>query len=324
MQTSNCMHVGVHTMFLLATHHNVRTLSPILLLLAPPHRSVGSCQMDSPGEAKHFTVNGTLANIVKHFAPIWAAPSAADTADGKKVLSFLLNLVACVCVLPSENTPVFPKLDKRLLPVFGALCAADAELRGMYPAVAGAAVRTTLEAKSMKSLFQLADEVDVDVEDCTNKGAVVRALAASGKSLVPGPAMRRSSKMEKKRNAVTPVQAPPAPDVVAPVQAAPAPARGATTDRAALVAFFYATNGPSWKKLEAWGTSAPLGGWHGVAVDGAGRVAQLDLREVNLNGGCRVQDWTLLKRFFQGEMKKESSDWPLFPSRTTLALSNPG
>ena len=69
----------------------------------------------------------------------------------------------------------------------------------------------------------------------------------------------------------------------------PAPsAQDAATDRAALVVFFNATGGPSWKNGAGWGTSAPLGKWHGVTVDGGGRVVGLDLRDNNLNGACRV------------------------------------
>eukprot|EP00752_Nemacystus_decipiens_P006605 g5942.t1 len=221
-------------------------------------------KVDSPSEAKHFTVNGTLSNIVKHFVPIWADPSSIATTEGKKVLSFLLNLVACVCVLPSESVPVLPKLDKRLLPAFGALCAADPELRAMYPVVAGVSVRAMLEAKTMKGLFQLAEEVDVNVDTCTSKGEVVQALLASGKSLVPGSAMKG--------------RALPGPQPVS------ASVQDATTDRAVLMGLFNATGGPSWKSNTGWGTSAPLGEWHGVTVDGEGRVVELDLWDNSLYG----------------------------------------
>lgn len=231
-----------------------------------------SCQVDSPGEAKHFTVNGTLSNIVRHFAPLWADPSATATADGKKVLSFLLNLVACVRVLPSESTPVLPKLDKRLLPAFGALCAGDPELRGVYPVVAGVAVRAMLEAKTMRGLFQLADELDVSVDSCTSKDAVVQALLESGKSLAPISPVVKGSAL-------------PGP------QAVPASAQGATTDRGALVALFNATGGPSWNNNTGWGTPAPIGKWHGVTANREGRVAKLDLRGNNLNGACHVVDF---------------------------------
>ncbi|CAN0577526.1 unnamed protein product, partial [Ectocarpus sp. 12 AP-2014] len=63
-----------------------------------------------------------------------------------------------------------------------------------------------------------------------------------------------------------------------------APQQDATTDRSALMELFDATKGSSWKNKTGWGTSAPLGQWHGVTVDGTGRVTTLDLRENNLSG----------------------------------------
>ena len=48
-------------------------------------------------------------------------------------------------------------------------------------------------------------------------------------------------------------------------------------DRAALVAFYQATGGPSWRNNEAWLTDAPLGDWYGVETGGSGRVTRLDL-----------------------------------------------
>lgn len=145
-------------------------------------------QTDSPIAAKQSTVKGTLANVVKHFAPTWADPSRAATQDGRKVLAFLINLVSCVSVLPPENVPVFPELDSRLLPAFSQLCVAQPDLRQMYPAVAGVAAKVMLEGKTLKGLVQLADEVDVDIDNCTSKDHVVQALLTSVKSLEPGPA----------------------------------------------------------------------------------------------------------------------------------------
>ena len=53
--------------------------------------------------------------------------------------------------------------------------------------------------------------------------------------------------------------------------------QSANVDRAALVAFYEATDGPNWRNNENWLTDAPLGDWHGVDMDGAGRVVRLDL-----------------------------------------------
>ncbi len=57
-------------------------------------------------------------------------------------------------------------------------------------------------------------------------------------------------------------------------------------DRAALVALYNATGGPSWRNNEGWLTDLPLGAWFGVETDGSGRVTRLQLgrvwdREVN-------------------------------------------
>ena len=46
-------------------------------------------------------------------------------------------------------------------------------------------------------------------------------------------------------------------------------------DRAALVAFYGATNGPNWLNSDNWLTDAPLGDWFGVETDSSGRVVGL-------------------------------------------------
>ncbi len=48
-------------------------------------------------------------------------------------------------------------------------------------------------------------------------------------------------------------------------------------DRAVLVAFYNATDGPNWARSANWLTGAPLGDWQGVTTDSAGRVTTLDL-----------------------------------------------
>ena len=50
-----------------------------------------------------------------------------------------------------------------------------------------------------------------------------------------------------------------------------------TSDRAVLVALYNATDGPNWKNNTNWLTDAPIGDWHGVEVDDAGRVVILNL-----------------------------------------------
>ena len=58
----------------------------------------------------------------------------------------------------------------------------------------------------------------------------------------------------------------------------------AATDRAALVAFYNATNGPNWTNNTNWLSDAPLDQWHGVSTDSDGRVATLDLYANQLSG----------------------------------------
>lgn len=225
------------------------------------------CQTDSPGEAKNFTVNGTLANVVKSLAPIWTDPACATTSDGKKVLSFLLNLVSCVYVLPPEAEPIFPDLDRRLLPALGTLCISEPELRRRYPEVGNMSVGAALEGKSMLDLCMLARENDVDITHC-DKTPVIRALVSSGKA-IGGKAMA-------------------------------VPVQPATTDRDALMELFNSTKGPLWSTSTAWGTSASVEEWHGVSVASEGWVTALHLRNNNLAGTSKVSIRTVLLLLFRG------------------------
>ncbi len=59
----------------------------------------------------------------------------------------------------------------------------------------------------------------------------------------------------------------------------------AATDRAALMALYQATGGANWTVNTNWGSSAPLGAWHGVTVSAQGRVTHLSLSANNLIGG---------------------------------------
>jgi hypothetical protein len=55
-------------------------------------------------------------------------------------------------------------------------------------------------------------------------------------------------------------------------------------DKKALEALFNAAGGNSWKCNTGWMTSAQLGEWKGVKVNGAGRVIELHLNWNNLKG----------------------------------------
>ena len=58
----------------------------------------------------------------------------------------------------------------------------------------------------------------------------------------------------------------------------------AETDRAALEAFYEATGGEQWTDNTNWMSGAPLGEWHGVTTDAAGRVTELYLGFNGLTG----------------------------------------
>ena len=58
----------------------------------------------------------------------------------------------------------------------------------------------------------------------------------------------------------------------------------AQSDRAALIAFYKATDGSNWKNNTNWCSDKPLNEWFGVSTNTEGRVIKLILRENNLNG----------------------------------------
>ncbi len=69
--------------------------------------------------------------------------------------------------------------------------------------------------------------------------------------------------------------------------AAGTPAPGA--ERAALVAFYNATNGAGWLNSTNWLTDEPIGEWHGATLDGGGRVMALDLHSNQLSGSLPAE-----------------------------------
>ena len=62
------------------------------------------------------------------------------------------------------------------------------------------------------------------------------------------------------------------------------PEQTAAGDRAALMALYDATNGASWGDSTNWGSSRPLGEWHGVTTDPYGNVTELGLHTNGLTG----------------------------------------
>ena len=55
-------------------------------------------------------------------------------------------------------------------------------------------------------------------------------------------------------------------------------------DRAALMAFYEATDGDNWNNNSNWGSDEPPGSWHGVITNAQGRVTELRLEANRLNG----------------------------------------
>ena len=66
-------------------------------------------------------------------------------------------------------------------------------------------------------------------------------------------------------------------------------------DRAALVALYESTDGPNWTNNGNWLTDRPPGEWHGVEVDGQGRVTTLELHGNNLSGPIPAEIGTLAR-----------------------------
>ena len=77
-------------------------------------------------------------------------------------------------------------------------------------------------------------------------------------------------------------------------------ATDASTDRAALVALYEATDGDNWINRLNWLSDAPLGTWYGVTTDDRGRVIELDLSHNGLSGTIppELGDLTNLKELF--------------------------
>ena len=86
----------------------------------------------------------------------------------------------------------------------------------------------------------------------------------------------------------TPSQTPIPPSgggtTVSPTTIVPEDKDALVGDRAALVALYHATDGPSWQQDGGWLSDAPLGDWHGVVTDRSGRVIAVDLAFNDLSG----------------------------------------
>ena len=79
---------------------------------------------------------------------------------------------------------------------------------------------------------------------------------------------------------------PPIPTTMATATPTPisTPMVSPDQQRAALIAFYMATDGENWSIGRSWLSDAPLGEWYGVRTDSNGRVTQLDLSGNQLRG----------------------------------------
>ena len=71
-------------------------------------------------------------------------------------------------------------------------------------------------------------------------------------------------------------------------------------ERAALEAFYHATNGPNWKNNTNWLSDKPVGQWYGVETDASGNVVGLNFNENGLRGRlpAELTDLSNLKELF--------------------------
>ena len=89
-------------------------------------------------------------------------------------------------------------------------------------------------------------------------------------------------------------------------------------DRAVLVAFYEATDGPNWTNKENWLSDAPLGEWYGVTTDETGRVTKLSFVDNNVHGPIPAEVARLSKlTWFELEDNKLTGTIPTELGRLT-------
>ena len=157
-----------------------------------------------------------------------------------------------------------------------------------WTAVAGAA-RYNLALYTVADGHQRLDDVIAPVTTFTHTERTagrtyyywVRAVSASGEE---GDWSVRKDATLSDENSATATATPTvtATPAIAPTYTVTTTA--ATTDRAALVALYEATDGANWSNSDNWLTDEPIYAWYGVTTDESGRVTQLSLEDNGLNG----------------------------------------
>ncbi len=69
-----------------------------------------------------------------------------------------------------------------------------------------------------------------------------------------------------------------------------------SSDRAALMDLYRATNGDNWANNSGWGSSDPLATWYGIDTNVHGRVTRIDLWHNNLTGKIENVPWEVLDK----------------------------
>ncbi|CAM9681303.1 unnamed protein product [Ectocarpus fasciculatus] len=139
-------------------------------------------QLSSAATAKKTVFDGEVRNISKSLKPIWADSSAVLTSTWNQVVVYLLDIASSICILPPEGVLLSP-LDSQLVEAFGILCASQPSLLDRFPEIGGAALRTLLQAKTLKELFHASNALNVDTSRCDNKADLIQGLLDEGKQL---------------------------------------------------------------------------------------------------------------------------------------------
>ena len=107
--------------------------------------------------------------------------------------------------------------------------------------------------------------------------------------------------------------------------ATPTVQTNASDDRAALSAFYEATDGANWERSDNWLTDAPLATWYGVTTDNSGRVTVLSLGDNQLSGS--IPDLSALNNLvglilFNNQLSGSIPDLSALTNLSVLSLFN--